>query len=301
MFEKIVVGVDGHEGGRDALALARVLATLGDAEIVAVRADAHGAGNGPLAHLDAILHRDAELELCDDLAQIGVTAAPRVTADRSAARALHRITEDEGADLIVVGSTRHGPVGRVLVGDVSTAALHEAPCLVGVAPRGWSAAAAAPHTIGVGIPDASAPEPALDAAVAIAQRTGAPLTLLCVVPLPRDLTVDGAFVEDVRERYRLTIDALAKRISEEQRVVATGLTVIGTPAEELVQLSLAVDLLLVGSQRTGRAHGAGPGHSTDRLVHDAACPVIVVPAASDRAPTTPRGATVATGATPDRV
>jgi nucleotide-binding universal stress UspA family protein len=298
MFEKIVVGVDGHDGGRDALALAGVLGNLWDAEIVAVRAHLHGAADSHLAHLDALLHRDAELDLWDDLARTGVAATPRVTRDRSAAEALHRIAAEEGADLVVVGSTRHGPVGRVLVGDVSTATLHGAPCPVAVVPRGWGSAAAAPRAIAVGIAGERAPEPALDRAVAIAQRTGAPLTLLCVVPLPRDLTIDGAFVEDVRERYRLTNDALAHRVSHEQDVLATGLTVIGTPEEELAQLSLAVDLVVVGTHRSVRGARIETGHTTDRLVHHAACPVLVVPAAPDADPATPWQAGVVTGRAP---
>jgi hypothetical protein len=71
MFGKIVVGVDGRDGGRDALALARVLGDLCDAEIVAVRAQPHAAANGHVAHLDALLHRDAEIDLWDDLARAG--------------------------------------------------------------------------------------------------------------------------------------------------------------------------------------------------------------------------------------
>jgi nucleotide-binding universal stress UspA family protein len=218
-----------------------------------------------------------------------------VTRDRSAAEALHRVAADEGADLLVVGSTRHGPIGRVLVGDVSTATLDGSPCPVAVVPRGWGAAAGAPRTIAVGIADERAPEPALDRAVAIAQHTGATLTLLCVVPLPPDLTIDGAFVEDVRERYRLTNDALAHRVSGEADVLATALTVIGTPGEELAQLSRAVDLVVVGTHRSGRGQRIDTGHTTDRLVHHAACPVLVVPAAPDRDPATPWDPGVATG------
>jgi nucleotide-binding universal stress UspA family protein len=42
---------------------------------------------------------------------------------------------EDGVDLLVVGSRRYGPLGRVLLGSVSTALLRKAPCPVLVAPR----------------------------------------------------------------------------------------------------------------------------------------------------------------------
>jgi nucleotide-binding universal stress UspA family protein len=147
-----------------------------------------------------------------------------------------------------------------------------------------------PDSIAVGVGEERDTEAALRCAIALTQRTGGSLTLLCVVALPGDLEVDGAFVEEVGERYRAGNDALARRISEEHDVVASGLTVIGRPAEELIELSGAVDLLVVGSQRSGRTGRPEIGRTTDRLVRGAGCPVLVVPPEGPRVPAARRHA-----------
>jgi nucleotide-binding universal stress UspA family protein len=70
----------------------------------------------------------------------GVETEGRVLAG-PAAGTLAEACED-GVDLLVVGSRGYGPLGRVLLGSVSTALLHKAPCPVLVAPR-----AAAPKPV----------------------------------------------------------------------------------------------------------------------------------------------------------
>ena len=54
-----------------------------------------------------------------------------------AAMALQRAAEQQRADLIVLGSSHRGAVGRVLVGSVTEETLHGAPCPVAVAPVGF--------------------------------------------------------------------------------------------------------------------------------------------------------------------
>ena len=58
---------------------------------------------------------------------------------------------------------------------------------------------------------------------------------------------------------------------------ATGEAVVGVAREELVRLSERVDLLVLGSRGYGPVRRALLGGSADRVVHEAACPVIVVP------------------------
>jgi nucleotide-binding universal stress UspA family protein len=58
-------------------------------------------------------------------------------AGASAASTLQRVAIAEQADLIVLGSSHRGALGRVLVGSVTQETLHEASCPVAIAPVGF--------------------------------------------------------------------------------------------------------------------------------------------------------------------
>jgi nucleotide-binding universal stress UspA family protein len=124
MFKTIVVGVDGREGGRDALALASRLALVAGGKVVAARVlpfeyYVSHAGAPPYA---SIAERDAKRDLAADLASAAVTGRCVVVGDSSAARGLHRVAEAQGADLIVVGSTRPAGEGARLTAPMREAA-----------------------------------------------------------------------------------------------------------------------------------------------------------------------------------
>ena len=86
-------------------------------------------------------------------------------------RGLHELCEVNGADLLVVGSSRRGLLGRVLIGDDTRAALNGAPCAIAIAPAGYSQQPVAMREIGVGY-DGS---PESEHAVAVARKVAAQL------------------------------------------------------------------------------------------------------------------------------
>jgi nucleotide-binding universal stress UspA family protein len=138
VFDTIVVGVDGYEGGRDALALGALLQRTFGSRLIAVLAYPydHFASRPSSPAYEAALREDSQQALARELERAGVDAEPVVAADSSPPRAPYDAAERHGAELIVVGSDRHGRVGRVLAGDVTAGTLHGAPCAVAVAPRG---------------------------------------------------------------------------------------------------------------------------------------------------------------------
>ena len=84
---------------------------------------------------EALVMKRAEaerlLEHERDLAAVDAHLAVR--GPGAVGRGLHELAEQRRADLLVVGSTRHALLGRVVMGDDCRAALDGAPCAIAVA------------------------------------------------------------------------------------------------------------------------------------------------------------------------
>ncbi|HEY7622644.1 MAG TPA: universal stress protein [Solirubrobacteraceae bacterium] len=265
MFETIVVGVEGREGGRAALALAGALQRALGSHVVAVTAYPHDhpltRGSSPA--YDAAVEEDAERVIAAEATAAGLEARALAVPDSSPARALHHVAEREGAGLIIVGSDHQGPAGRVLAGGVTNGTLYGAPCPVAVAPLGLAGTAATVRTVGVGYDASPESERALELAVNLAGLTNAKLELMCVLAAP---------VPPGEESTALVTEA-ARAIGDRASVW----TAQGVPDVELARRSSQLDLLVIGSRGYGPLRRLMLGSTSVQLVRSASCPVIVLP------------------------
>jgi nucleotide-binding universal stress UspA family protein len=285
MFTNLIVGIDGRDGGNDAVALARTLANPeSDITLINVYSGESVPSCGSLGGYARLL-RDESDELLARAASASLDAPDphthlRHVADASPSRAIQHTAAREEADLIVVGSCHHGAVGRVVLGDVSRGVMHGAHCPVAVAPDGYRHDPRTTRTIGVGFNNTPESRAALEFAVSLARETGAALKLMTAVMIPSSLGAPYAFaynVEGLLEDLRTSAgDALAQ-IASELDVSATTAVADGPAGQALEQLSREVDLLIAGSRGWGTARRVILGSATSHLTHHAACPVIVVP------------------------
>jgi nucleotide-binding universal stress UspA family protein len=274
MFKQIVVGVDGREGGRDAIRLATKL-RAGDSELTLayIRAGDRHAGGGADPPSDAA-EREQALELLETARkELDVEAHLRWRGSPSVGRGLHELCELIGADLLVVGSTRRGLLGRVLIGDDTRAALNGAPCALAIAPAGYSHKPVAMREIGVGYDGSPESEYALRVAWELSAASGAKLSAFEAVSLPTTGFAPGpSSFDDSAEG--LVADAVG-------RIAAHGAVephaAYGEPAEELAMYSASVDLLIVGSRGYGPIGRLIHGSTSHRLVRLARCPLVVLP------------------------
>ena len=280
MSKTIVVGVDGREGGRDALSLAGRLARMSGADLIALRVlpfDYYST-RAPSPSFAEVADEDARAELAEELARAGVHAHVRLQGDSSPARALHRVAEEQHAGLIVVGSTHRGRAGRVLAGDHATGTLHASPCPVVVAPRGFAEREWGPVTrIGVGFDGRPEARQALDVAVELAREWGATIEVLSVIGAPVAEVEAGVYDPEWLAQARADAEEELAAALRDVDVEASGGVFAGTAVEELTDLSAHVDLLVVGSRAWGPVRRILIGSTAAHLMREAHCPVLVVP------------------------
>jgi nucleotide-binding universal stress UspA family protein len=279
MFGTIITGVDGREGGRDALALASALAEASGGELVAACTFPYE--NQPSraaspAYRSALLDETRKL-LAAELEATGITARPVAVQDTSPARGLHRLAEHEGAGLIVIGSPHHGPIGRILLGDVTHGTLSAAPCAVAVAPKGFTAAGL--RTVGVGFDGTPEARRALELAVDLARRTGARLEIVTAVEAPHAISMYKSYIDPAQLRAQ-AVTAAEQLLAETMNgldVEFAGEVVEQSAAAALADLSKRVDLLVLGSRNWGPIKRLMVGSTSHAVVGHAECAVLVLP------------------------
>jgi nucleotide-binding universal stress UspA family protein len=272
MFEHIVVGVDGRDGGRDAVALAKLLAAVAGQLTLAyvVARDAH-AGHATTAAPEASDRDRADALLEAVRRDTGVEAHVRSYESSSVGRGLHELCEVAGADLLVVGSSRRGRLGRVLIGDDTSAALNGAPCAVAIAPSNYSQRPGMMREIGVGYDGSPESEHALSVARTLAVAWAAKLSAFEAVSLPSFAFVGPGAADNAPDR--LVADAL-------ERIAGLGgvepHAAYGQPAEELARYSASLDLLIVGARGYGPVGRLIHGSTSQQLARAARCPLLVL-------------------------
>ena len=273
MFDNVLVGVDGRSGGDDALVLGRQLASP-DARVTL--ANIYGSVSWPPGSARMFVEdqrTEAEAFLARERDRWPGATTVSVCASR-VGRGLHELAAHRGADLIVVGSTHRGIPGKVFIGDDTRAAFYGAPCAIAIAPRGYATATTPLARIAVAYDSTPESHRALAAARAIAESTGAGITVMSVVG-----------PEDVRQKAPLPADwpsATAALVDQAQRALdaiegVEGIAVSGGPREELTALAEDVDLLIVGSRGYGPLGCVLHGSVSSYLERHVSSALLIIP------------------------
>jgi nucleotide-binding universal stress UspA family protein len=186
-------------------------------------------------------------------------------------RGLHELCDVIGADLLVVGSSRRGLLGRVLIGDDTSAALNGASCAIAIAPSTYSRQPGMTREIGVGYDGSPESEYALSVARMLAVAWAAKLSALEAVSLPSYALV-GPGAADSAPQYLVedAVERIARLGGVEPHAAH------GQPAEELALYSASLDLLIVGARGYGPVGRLIHGSTSRQLARTARCPLLVL-------------------------
>lgn len=274
---RLLVGYDGRPASRDALSFAKALAETGETElrVASVR-----------GYWPELLGESYELVVKEDERWIGrgatavlgdVPFSVRVLPGGHETAGLRELAEAEGSDLIVVGSTHRGRIGRVCPGSVGERVLNEAPCAVAVAPRGLADRGLQFGTIAIGFDGSKQAQAALHTAIDLARRTDATLRVLAAIDTSHTFGVDGGPPgEEEKARAKRRLEHAVEHARES--VEAEGQMLYGVPSHAIPEAAEDADLLVIGSRgHYGVARRLLLGSVAARVMRSAPCPTLVIP------------------------
>lgn len=179
------------------------------------------------------------------------------------------------ADLVVVGRSGAGAMGRLLLGSVTTDLLANSPCPVVVTPEATSIATG---NVLVGTDGSPHAARAVRWAVDEADRRGSRLTVAHCWTAPFRLATDGIAAGDVMEKVDAGI--ILDEAIEAARSVSGGdidhRLMEGGTVDSLLQLSEAADLVVVGTRGRGGFASMLIGSVASAVASAAACPSVIV-------------------------
>jgi nucleotide-binding universal stress UspA family protein len=284
MYSKIIVGFDGTDQGKDALALGKQLAGATGAEVILsgvflLHPMMRGGGD-PIA-----AEEERELAKQVDAAAGEAGVKSQNVGSTSVARGLHELAEKSGADLVVVGSSTDGDHGHTHLGSTATSLLHGSPCAVAVAPTGYrDATPESVSTVVVGYDGSPESKSALESASELARATGATLRLIAAAePPPIVFGKSGgasggwwALKEGIEDEARTQLESaqseLPADVSAETKVISDD------PISALTQEASAPgSILVLGSRGYGAVRGVMLGSVSRPIAMHTPAPVIVYP------------------------
>lgn len=249
-----------------------------------------------IGYLDTDQGRDA-LELGMLLARANRAEMILATAGEEDGGKLARLARRQNADLVVLGSSHRGSVGRVFPGATVERLLGAAPCAVAVAPPGFGQHAGGDlgwrplsgdaedvgmRVIGVGFDGTRASAEALKTAVDLALPNGAALRVYTVArkyPHVPGASGDerGPGVPTEAEVLRGMLHEAVADLPSEARALPVFMR--GFAAQELVEAcETGVDLLVLGSRGGGPLRRKAHHSVTNTVMQSARCPVLISPA-----------------------
>ena len=284
----VIAGVDGSERSRDAIVLARRIAAVLEAQLIAVHVYpidefAGYLEGGSLPEVRRLIDEAAEMAhgRVRELASEMEIDEVRLRTASSAAAGLHGAAVEQDTQLIVLGSSERSGLNRVFPGPTAARLLSGSQVAVAVAPVGYADQQPDDGAVGCGYDGSAAAREALHWAAEFARRGRRSLRVLAV---QRQLAfghvgVTGTFgAKSANDELRAGLAAnLSQAVASLPNESVESEILEGDPAHRLAESSAGLALLVLGSRGYGPVRSVLLGSVSADVARTAACPVLVVP------------------------
>jgi len=283
---KIAIGWDGTDEGLDALRLGSDLSEQLGGEITVACVIEPG-----MLPPEQAADRDELVKTAHDLyetARISLGGTSFEFRERLSkpVESLTEIALEAESDLLVLGSTHLGPLGRWWPGSVAERLESHSPCPIVVAPTGYAQRREHPAISVIGVAYDGSREARESVAVAtdLAERLSAEVEVLSVAPGYTSGDVPLGPLEPLRGEPTRTVERGLSQLPS--ALPAFGEVLEGDTAAALEERAVELDLLVIGSRGRGPLRTRVLGSVSADVIRTAPCPVVVVPLGStlDEAP-----------------
>ena len=301
MFKRVLLCADGSAGALDAAGTAAAIAQWCDSEVVALNvfhipyADPANIGLWAITTDKHVIDRWASEQrqaVEPPIAALFHSLDLRCRFIQEAGHeaevdAILRVAEREKADLIVLGSRGLRGVREALLGSVSSGVLHHSECPVLIA-RGENGPCGTAKFDNILLASDGSPcaQTAARVAVELAQKFGVTLTVLnayedlsgASIPGDEDRLIDDVDARAYGKQWLEYVAEPVRRFAKQAGVNCSFVQEVGRPDDTIVNFANQheVDLIVLGSRGLGGYARLLIGSVSNRVVHHANCPVLVV-------------------------
>ena len=289
----LIVGVDGADRARDAIALGQQLAIdlPGGIEAVYIHTleglDDLMTGKRP-HEFEQLVAEDEAAKLSEVRTLVAPMGIEEVQVRRAAtpSEGLYAQVAESKASIVVIGSSERSGLGKLLPGGTAERLLSASPVAVAVAPNGYADREKAREVVGVGFDDSPESRVAVEWAADIARRSGASLRLLAVHTLLPfgglaaggdwgTMAVNEVLGSELQSAMETLVKDFESDLTVESRLLRGGApSVLAAQSEEL-------DLLVLGSRGYGPVKSVLLGSVSSQVIKDAGSPVLIAPRPAD--------------------
>ena len=284
MYNKILVGFDGSEFSRAALleAANRIKRRGGKVILLnAVYFDEEEFGNKPEQREKRM---ESGKKICSEAKEMvrkefGIDIES-IVSEGEPPEVIARTAQEMNADLIAMGTHGRRGIKRFIMGSVTSGVIGHAPCDVLVVKKPCTRCTGEFKSILLPFDGSVFSKKALSHAYALAKDEGSEVTALYVIPRYEEMI---GFMKT--DSIRKSLHKEAERIIElaKQSVSSNGVTLAtaieeGNAADKIVETAnrMKHDLIVMGSYGWRGVNKAILGSTTERVIMNASCPIMVV-------------------------